>query len=231
DRVDAAHHRADRAVLARGVEGLEDQEHAVAIVRVEPLLDLRHLLDRVRELLDVVRLARIVLGLGPRVLDAKRAVVRHEVRAVDRIEQDRLGHGFHHTGRSPPPRRRGLTNLRRCLCNPEPTRYGAPEMATTTLQPEPAKPERIAYPEDDKLGPLGIRATALHDPIELRARLIGEFEHAVSAAKAAAALADQGSTGAVHEARKALRRARAVLSMVAGALPKSERRAVRAALQ
>ena len=104
-------------------------------------------------------------------------------------------------------------------------------MATTTLQPEPAKPERIAYPEDDKLGPLGIRATALHDPIELRARLIGEFEHAVSAAKAAAALADQGSTGAVHEARKALRRARAVLSMVAGALPKSERRAVRAALQ
>ena len=105
----------------------------------------------------------------------------------------------------------------------------APEMATTTPQPSGAKPERI--PEEDQLGPLGIRASALHDPIELRARLIGEFEHAVSAAKAAAALVDQGSTGAVHEARKALRRARAVLSMVAGALPKSERRAVRTALQ
>jgi CHAD domain-containing protein len=42
---------------------------------------------------------------------------------------------------------------------------------------------------------------------------------------------DQGSTAAVHESRKALRRARAVLSMVAGALPRSERRAVRAALR
>jgi CHAD domain-containing protein len=104
-------------------------------------------------------------------------------------------------------------------------------MAITTPKPEAAKPERLAYPEEDKLGPLGIRASALHDPIELRARLIGEFEHAVSAAAAAAALVDQGSTGAVHESRKALRRARAVLSMVAGALPKSERRAVRAALQ
>lgn len=97
--------------------------------------------------------------------------------------------------------------------------------------PEDAPPERIAYAEEDQLGPLGIRASALHDPIELRARLVGEFEQAVAAAKAAAALVDQGSTAAVHESRKALRRARAVLSMVAGALPKSERRAVRAALQ
>jgi CHAD domain-containing protein len=105
------------------------------------------------------------------------------------------------------------------------------EMATITSNPEDAGPERIAYAEEDKLGPLGIRTAALHDPIDLRARLLREFDHAVAAAKAAAALADQGSTTAVHEARKALRRARAVLSMVAGALPKSERRAVRAALQ
>ncbi len=101
-------------------------------------------------------------------------------------------------------------------------------MATTTEQ---LRPERLAYAEEDKLGPLGIRAAALHDPIDLRGRLLGEFEHAVAAAKAAVALADHGSTGAVHESRKALRRARAVLAMVAGALPKSERRAVRAALQ
>ena len=92
-----------------------------------------------------------------------------------------------------------------------------------------AEPERIA--EEDKLGPLGIRASALHDPLELRARLVGELEHAAAAAKAAAALAAQSSTSAVHESRKALRRARAALSMAAGALPRSERRAVRAALQ
>src|SRR5262245_55409629 len=109
--------------------------------------------------------------------------------------------------------------------------YKDPSMATTTPKTGAAEPERIAYPEEDKLGPLGIRPSALGDPIDLRARLIGEFEHAVSAAKAAAALVDQGSTVAVHESRKALRRARAVLAMVAGALPKSERRAVRAALQ
>jgi len=102
-------------------------------------------------------------------------------------------------------------------------------MASTTPEPQ-SKHERI-YAEEDKLGPIGVRASALHDPIELRARLVTEFEHAVAAAKAAAALVDQGSTGAVHESRKALRRARAVLAMVAGALPKSERRAVRAALQ
>jgi CHAD domain-containing protein len=104
-------------------------------------------------------------------------------------------------------------------------------MATPTSKTEEARPERIAYAEEDKLGPLGVRASALHDPIDLRARLLEEFEQAVAAAKAAAATADQGSTSAVHESRKALRRARAVLSMVAGALPKSERRAVRAALQ
>jgi CHAD domain-containing protein len=104
-------------------------------------------------------------------------------------------------------------------------------MATPTSKTEEARPERIAYAEKDKLGPLGVRASALHDPIDLRARLLEEFEQAVAAAKAAAARADHGSTVAVHESRKALRRARAVLSMVAGALPKSERRAVRAALQ
>src|SRR5262245_3972612 len=106
-----------------------------------------------------------------------------------------------------------------------------PTMATTMSKKVAAEPERIVIQEEDKLGPLGVRASALGDPLELRARLLGEFERAVSAAKAAAALVDQGSTTAVHESRKALRRARAVLSMVAGALPKSERRAVRAALQ
>ncbi len=87
------------------------------------------------------------------------------------------------------------------------------------------------YSEEDKLGPLGSRASALHDPVELRAKLIGEFNAAVHAAREAAASVDDGSATAVHESRKALRRARAVLSMLAGALPKRERRAVKNALQ
>jgi CHAD domain-containing protein len=100
-------------------------------------------------------------------------------------------------------------------------------MATST---EPTRPDRSAHPEEDGPGPLGRRAGALH-PLDLRAWLLGEFEHAVIAARAAAARADEGSTSAVHESRKALRRARAVLAMIEGALPRSERRAVRAALQ
>jgi CHAD domain-containing protein len=93
-------------------------------------------------------------------------------------------------------------------------------------------PESIsAYSEEDKLGPLGSRASALHDGAELRAKVIGEFNSAVHAARAAAATTEQGTASAVHESRKALRRARAVLSMVRGTLPKSERHAVKAALQ
>jgi CHAD domain-containing protein len=99
-------------------------------------------------------------------------------------------------------------------------------MATTEA---PAKP--LPYPEHDKLGPLGGRPSALHDAVELRAKLLAEFRQSVTAAREAAGAVDEGSSKAVHEARKALRRGRAVLSMLAGALPKSERHAVKAALQ
>ncbi len=98
-------------------------------------------------------------------------------------------------------------------------------MATTN------DPETLAYPERDKLGPLGNRHTVLHDPSELRTRLLAEFRGAVDAAKQAVIDVDHGSPVAVHDSRKALRRARAVLGMLEGALPKSERRAVRNALQ
>jgi CHAD domain-containing protein len=98
-------------------------------------------------------------------------------------------------------------------------------MAATT------PPESIAYAEEDKLGPIGARSSPLLDPVELRGRLLGEFAAAAAAARAAAAAADHGSTEAVHGARKALRRARAVLAMLGEALPRSERRAVRRALQ
>jgi len=102
-------------------------------------------------------------------------------------------------------------------------------MATTT-EPDGNR-TALPYAEHDKLGPLGKSASPLHDPIELRAKLIAEFTAAVTAAKEAASSVDRGAETAVHDARKALRRARAVLAMIAYALPKSERRAVRDALK
>jgi CHAD domain-containing protein len=87
------------------------------------------------------------------------------------------------------------------------------------------------YAEVDKLGPLGAKVSVLHDPAELRKALLRAFHAAVQTAKDAVGLVDRSSTDAVHDARKGLRRARAVLELVSGALPKSERRAVGKALQ
>lgn len=100
-------------------------------------------------------------------------------------------------------------------------------MATT----ETRMTEPLPYPEHDKLGPLGSRPSSLHDPVELRAKVIAEFNSCVNAARDAAQSIDEGSAKSVHESRKALRRARAVLAMIESALPKSERRAVKEALQ
>jgi CHAD domain-containing protein len=88
-----------------------------------------------------------------------------------------------------------------------------------------------AYREDDKLGPLGAKVSPIYDAADLRKTLVREFAASVQDAKDAAAAVEDGPTKAVHDARKALRRARAVLALVAGALPKSERRAVGKALQ
>ena len=101
-------------------------------------------------------------------------------------------------------------------------------MATTEGSDE-TKPLPVA--EHDKLGPLGAKPSALSDPADLRIKLLGEFGKAVQDAVEAATTADHGSAAAVHASRKALRRARAVLSLVARALPKSERSAVRTALR
>jgi CHAD domain-containing protein len=100
----------------------------------------------------------------------------------------------------------------------------------TTHEPD-GNGESMTYAEHDKLGPLASKPSQLHDPVELRAKLIAEFQATVSAAKEAAASVDRSAETAVHDARKALRRGRAVLAMIANALPKSERRAVRSALQ
>lgn len=102
-------------------------------------------------------------------------------------------------------------------------------MATTTNGD--VKTENLPYPEHDKLGPLGGKVSVLRDPAELRNALLREFERGVQSAKDAVAAVEHGTTTAVHQARKGLRRARAVLELVAAALPKSERRAVGKALQ
>jgi len=104
------------------------------------------------------------------------------------------------------------------------------DMATTTSGNAPSiTPPPIS--EDDKLGPLGAKATVLENESELRRALIAEFQAAAQAARDAAASADHDVEDAVHEYRKALRRARAVLSLVAKELPRGERRAVKKALQ
>jgi CHAD domain-containing protein len=102
-------------------------------------------------------------------------------------------------------------------------------MATTSVESPVHTPPPFA--EDDKLGPLGTRTSVLDNETELRRSLVAEFAATADAARDAAGKVDSSLHGAVHDYRKALRRARAVLSLVAGALPKSERRAVRRALQ
>jgi CHAD domain-containing protein len=98
----------------------------------------------------------------------------------------------------------------------------------TPTEPKPALP----YPEHDKLGPLGAKTSAIHDPVALRGALIRAFEAAAQEARDAVAAIDKGPpASAVHASRKALRRARAVLGLVDSALPKGERRAVKTALQ
>jgi CHAD domain-containing protein len=101
-------------------------------------------------------------------------------------------------------------------------------MATTTIEPAS---QHVPFPEHDKLGPLGTKTSVLENEHELRRALVGEFAAAADATREAASKVEANITAAVHDYRKALRRARAVLSLLAGALPKSERRAVRRALQ
>ncbi len=94
-----------------------------------------------------------------------------------------------------------------------------------------ARLESPPYAEEDKLGPLGGKRPVMDDDAELRRVLVAEFQSAADEARAAAASVDRNITTAVHEYRKALRRARAILLLVSGALPKGERRAVRRALR
>ena len=102
-------------------------------------------------------------------------------------------------------------------------------MATTSVETPLHDPPPFA--EDDKLGPLGTPTSVLDSEPELRRSLVAAFSATADAAREAAGKVEKGLHTAVHDYRKALRRGRAVLSLVAKALPKSERRAVRRALQ
>jgi len=102
-------------------------------------------------------------------------------------------------------------------------------MAPSTLEPSSHSVPRFA--EHDKLGLLGAKTSVLESELELRRALVGAFAATTEAARDAASKVDSNLHTAVHDYRKALRRARAVLSLLDGALPRSERRAVRHALQ
>ncbi|HEY5921647.1 MAG TPA: CHAD domain-containing protein [Kofleriaceae bacterium] len=91
--------------------------------------------------------------------------------------------------------------------------------------------ETIRYAESDKIGPLGTKRSILDDDSELRRMFVAEFQAAADAARDAAASVDKNPVTAVHEYRKALRRARAVLALFSHALPRSERRAILRALR
>jgi CHAD domain-containing protein len=105
-------------------------------------------------------------------------------------------------------------------------------MTTSVTTPEGSSPHPIPpFTEHDKLGPLGTKPSVLDQGGELRRVLVTEFAAAAEAARDAAANVERDPSSAVHQYRKALRRARAVLGLVAGALPKGERRAVERALR
>ncbi|MCX5745280.1 MAG: CHAD domain-containing protein [Proteobacteria bacterium] len=92
--------------------------------------------------------------------------------------------------------------------------------------------DTIGYQEDDKLGVLGTTTTpTLRDKAQLRVALLEEFRAAVAGARAAVEAVQTDTPTAVHASRKALRRARALVAMIATELPRSERRAVRDALR
>jgi CHAD domain-containing protein len=105
-------------------------------------------------------------------------------------------------------------------------------MVTTIGSENGSKVEAgIPYAESDKIGPLGGKRSIVDDDVELRRILVSEFQATADAARDAAGSIDKAPTTAVHEYRKALRRARAVLALVCHALPRGERRAILRALR
>jgi CHAD domain-containing protein len=87
------------------------------------------------------------------------------------------------------------------------------------------------YPEQDKLGPLGGAmppARRFDDGADLRAGIVAAFRAAIADADTAVQI--ESIDEAIHELRKALRRARAIKSLVGRTLAKDDRRDLRRAL-
>ena len=66
---------------------------------------------------------------------------------------------------------------------------------------------------------------------QLRNLLLAELRTAIAGARSAAGSVDRDANAAVHEFRKSLRRARAVIALLDDALPRDERRSVHRALR
>src|SRR5262245_24154939 len=77
----------------------------------------------------------------------------------------------------------------------------------------------------------GSGPTIVDDGGELRRVIVNEFAAAVEAARDAVSRVDDAAPSAVHEYRKALRRARAILDLVGDELPRNERRAMQRAVR
>jgi len=110
-------------------------------------------------------------------------------------------------------------------------------MSTITPLPSPsaAKAEPIAEP--DRLGPLAApppptaaAAAAATDGAAVRALVLDAIRDALEPARAARGRVAAAPAAAVHDVRKALRRARSILDLVGAALPRRERKDIRAAL-
>ncbi len=105
---------------------------------------------------------------------------------------------------------------------------------TPLVPPSPAKAEPIAEP--DRLGPLATAppsATATvsyTDGAAVRALVLNAIRDAIEPARAARAKVNAAPAAAVHDVRKALRRTRSILDLVGDALPRRERKDIRAAL-
>src|SRR5205809_111707 len=82
-----------------------------------------------------------------------------------------------------------------------------------------------------EVAPVSSPPLPLFDAFELRRVIVVELRAAAQAARDTLGLVARDPDAAVHNFRKALRRARAVLALVRGALPREERRAARRALR